>query len=140
MGRSNKNEASRRLKAAEDSLRLIINKTPALIHTALPDGSLDFFNQRWLKYVGLPLTDMLGWRWTSVIHPAEVDEFVAKWRASVLSGEPFLAESRVRRADGEYRWFLHRKEPLRNELGEIVRWHGTSIEIEERRTAEEKIR
>src|SRR5882672_7051391 len=138
MGRSNKNEASRRLKAAENPLRLIINKTPALIHTALPDGSLDFFNQRWLKYVGLPLTDLLGWRWTSVIHPAEVDELVAKWRASVLSGEPFLAESRVRRADGEYRWFLHRKEPLRDELGKIVKWYGSSIEIEDRKRAEEE--
>jgi PAS domain S-box-containing protein len=140
MGRSNKNEAPRRLKAAEDPLRLVINTAPVLIHTGLPDGSLDFFNQRWLEYVGLPLTDLLGWRWTSAIHPAEVDEFVGKWRASVLSGEPFLAESRVRRADGEYRWFLHRKEPLRNELGKIVKWYGSSIEIEERKTAEEKIR
>jgi formate hydrogenlyase transcriptional activator len=140
MGSSNKNVASRRLTAAEDPLRLLINSTPVLIHTGLPDGSLDFFNQRWLEYVGLPLTDLLGWRWTSAIHPAEVDEFLDKWRASVLSGEPFLAESRVRRADGEYRWFLHRKEPLRNELGEIVKWYGSSIEIEERKTAEEKIR
>src|SRR6266436_5008843 len=140
MGRSNKNEALRRLTAAEDPLRLLINTTPALIHTGLPDGALDYFNQRWLEYVGLPLTDLLGWRWTNAIHPAEVDEFVDKWRASVLSGEPFLAESRVRRADGEYRWFLHRKEPLRNELGKIVKWYGSSIEIEERKTAEEKIR
>jgi len=140
MGRSNKNEASRRLTAAEDPLRLLINTTPAFIDTALPDGSLDFFNQRWLEYVGLPLTDLLGWHWTSAIHPADVDEFVAKWRASVLSGQPFLAESRVRRADGEYRWFLHRKVPLRDELGTIVRWYGSSIEVEDRKRAEEIIR
>ena len=67
-------------------------------------------------------------------------QFVAKWRAALEAGEPFVAESRVRRADGEYRWFLHRKEPLRNEAGEIVKWYGSSIEIQERKIAEEKIR
>jgi formate hydrogenlyase transcriptional activator len=138
MGISNKDEVSRQLTAEEEPLRLLINTTPALIHTALPDGSLDFLNQRWLEYMGLPLRDLLGWGWTSAIHPAEVDEFVDKWRASVLSGEPFLAESRVRRADGKYHRFLHRKVPLRDELGKIVKWYGSSIEIEERKRAGEQ--
>src|SRR4051794_18439676 len=137
MGKSNKNQASRRQTKTEDSLSLLINTTPALIDTALPDGSLDFFNQRWLEYVGLPLTELLGWRWTSTIHPEDVDELLDKWRASLLSGEPFLAESRVRRADGEYRWFLHHKVPLRDELGKIVEWYGSSIEIEDRKRAED---
>jgi formate hydrogenlyase transcriptional activator len=65
---------------------------------------------------------------------------VAKWRASIKSGERFVHESRVRRADGEYRWFLHRKEARRNEAGEIVKWYGSSIEIQERKVAEERIR
>src|SRR5712664_4375459 len=133
-------EVSPRSARSEDPLQLVIDTTPALIHTALPDGSLDFFNRRWLEYVGLSLEEIQGWKWAASIHPEDVEQFVEKWRASVESGEPFEAESRVRRADGEYRWFLHRKVPLRDELGEIVRWHGTSIEIEERRTAEEKIR
>jgi PAS domain S-box-containing protein len=137
---SEKNATSRQLTATEHSLRLLIDTTPALLHTALPDGSLDFLNQRWLEYVGLSLTDLLGWRWTAAIHPKDVEEFVDKWRAALKSGEPFVAESRVRRADGEYRWFLHHKEPLRDELGKIVKWYGSSIEIEERKTAEEKIR
>jgi len=81
---------------------------------------------------------LIGWGWTSKIHPEDVEAFVASWLASVQSGEPFLAESRVRRADGEYRWFMHHKEPLRNELGEIVKWYGSSIDIQERKTAEEK--
>ena len=106
----------------------------------MPNGDLDFFNRGWLEYVGLPLRELLGWRWTSAIHPEDVEAIVAKWRASLESGKPFVAESRVRRADGEYRWFLHRKEPLRNEAGEIVKWYGSSIEIQERKTAEEKIR
>ena len=83
---------------------------------------------------------MLGWRWTSAIHPEDVEAFVGKWRTALESGEPFVAEARVRRADGEYRWFLQRSEPLRNEAGEIVKWYGSGIEIEERKIAEEKIR
>src|SRR5258705_1739945 len=75
-----------------------------------------------------------------MIHPEDVETIVPKWRAALEAGQPFIGESRVRRADGEYRWFLHREEPLRNEAGEIVKWYGSSIEIEERKTAEEKIR
>src|SRR5262249_41224713 len=105
----------------------------------LPDGALDFLNRGWLEYVGLPLTDLLGWRWTVAIHPEDVEAFVDIWRAAIRSGEPFVAESRVRRADGEYRWFIHRKVPLRDEAGRIVKWFGSSIEIEERKVAEERI-
>jgi PAS domain S-box-containing protein len=128
------------LRASESKYRHLVDTTPAFVHTALPNGDLDFFNRRWLEYVGIPITDLLGWRWTSAIHPEDVEIFVAKWRAALESGETFVAESRVRRADGEYRWFLHRKEPLRNELGEFVKWYGSSIEIQERKTAEERIR
>ena len=82
MGMSNKNEASRQPTATEDSPQLLIDTTPAFIHTALPDGALDFLNQGWLEYAGLPLTDLLGWRWTTAIHPEDVEEFVDKWRAA----------------------------------------------------------
>jgi PAS domain S-box-containing protein len=108
-------EVSPRSARSEDPLQLVIDTTPALIHTALPDGSLDFFNRRWLEYVGLSLEEIQGWKWTASIHPEDVEQFVEKWRASVESGELFEEESRVRRADGEYRWFLHRKVPLRDE-------------------------
>jgi PAS domain S-box-containing protein len=128
------------LRASESKYRQLVDTTPAFVHTALPNGELDFLNHGWLEYVGVPLTDLLGWRWTSRIHPEDVEAFVEKWRASVRSGEPFLAESRVRRADGEYRWFMHHKEPLRNELGQIIKWYGSSIDIQERKIAEERIR
>src|SRR6266446_8027379 len=96
---TNQEGVSQRLTPSEDPLQLVIDTTPALIHTALPDGSLDFFNRRWLEYVGLPLTDLQGWRWTTAIHPQDAAEFVDQWRAALASGEPFEAESRVRRAD-----------------------------------------
>jgi PAS domain S-box-containing protein len=139
MGIANHNQVSERLTPGDDRLRLLLDTTPALIHTGLPNGSLDFFNRRWLEYVGLPLTDLLGWRWTSAIHPEDVGEFVAQWRAAIESGELFEAESRVRRVDGEYRWFLHRKVPLRDKLGKIVHWYGSSIEIEDRKRFVEEL-
>ena len=121
-------------------LRTAIDSTPGLIHTGRPDGYLDFFNQAWLKYLGQPLERLLGWKWTAFIHPDDVDTIVEKWRASLTSGEPFLHEARVLCADGEYRWMLHHKVALRNQQGEIVKWYGSSIDIEDRKRAEEGLR
>ena len=132
--------AEEEVRASERKYRHLVDTTPAFVHTALPNGDVDFYNRGWLEYVGVPLTDLLGWGWTHMIHPEDVETIVPKWRAALEAGEPFVAESRVRRADGQYRWFLHREEPLRNQAGEIVKWYGSSIEIEERKVAEEKIR
>jgi len=128
-----------RLASASD-LQFIIDSAPALIHTAQPDGHIDFFNRTWLEYVGLRLEDLLGWKWTAAIHPDDLDGILEKWRASLASGEPFLHETRVRRADGQYRWMLHHKVALRDESGKIVKWYGSSLDIEERKTAEEQFR
>ncbi len=103
----------------EQSLRLrqIIDSAPALIHTARPDGYLDFFNQGWLNFVGQPLEKLLGWEWTSFIHPDDVEAFVQKWRGSIATGESFEGTARVLRSDGEYRWMLHHKLAMRGENG-----------------------
>src|SRR3954469_23442479 len=77
----------------------IIDSVPALIHTARPDGYLDYFNQRWLDYVGVPMQALLGWMWTAAIHPEDVEAIVNKWRSSIATDAPFLDEARVRRAD-----------------------------------------
>jgi formate hydrogenlyase transcriptional activator len=128
------------LKQAEDRLRLVIDTTPALLHSARPDGELDFFNQRMLDYLGLSLEEVSGWRWTSAIHPDDVEQIVDKWRWSLATGEPFESEARVRRADGVYCWQLHRKVPLRDPAGKIVKWFGSSIEIDDRKRAEDALR
>src|SRR6266496_2932848 len=135
-----RDRAEAAVRTSEQKYRHLVDTTPAFVHTALPNGEVDFYNRGWLEYVGLPLTDLLGWGWTCVLHPEDVETIVPKWRAALEAGEPFIGELRVRRADGEYRWFLHREEPLRNEAGEIVKWYGSSIEIEERKIAEEAIR
>jgi PAS domain S-box-containing protein len=140
MGITHSDEAIQRSSTAEDGLRLVVDSAPALIHTSLPDGYLDFFNESWLNYLGLSLEDVAGWKWTAVIHPEDVAAIVEKWRAALATGEPFEHEARVRRADGEYRWMFHHKVPLRDERGNIVKWYGSSIDIEDRKRAEEKVR
>jgi PAS domain S-box-containing protein len=122
--------------AIRDTLRLIVDTTPALIHTGRPDGYLDYFNRGWLDLLGCSLDEVRGWRWTNVIHPDDVADIVQKWHAALASGEPFEAEARVRRADGEYRLFLHRKVPMHDEQGAIIKWFGSSIDIEDRKRNE----
>jgi PAS domain S-box-containing protein len=125
--------------ASDDALRRAVDTTPAFIHTARPDGYIDYFNRGWLDFFGKPLEDVCGWRWTETVHPEDVAAIVQKWHAALASGEPFEIESRVRRADGSYRALLHRKLPLRDEHGNIVKWFGSSIDIEDRKCAEQKI-
>jgi formate hydrogenlyase transcriptional activator len=127
-------------KQAEDRPRLVLDTTPTLIHTARPDGYLDFFNRTWLRYAGLSLEDLQGWKWAAAIHAEDVEGMVNKWRASIASGEPALYEARVRRADGEYRWMLHHTIAERDEHGKIVKWYGSSIDIDDRKQAEARLR
>jgi PAS domain S-box-containing protein len=129
-----------KMKTAEAQLRIAVDTAPALIHSARPDGYIDFLNKGWLEYVGLPMEDLEGWLWTNAFHPDDIESCLTKWRAALASGEPFEAESRVRRADGEYRTMIHRKLPLRDGQGNIVKWYGSGIDIEDRKRAEDKIR
>jgi len=126
--------------ATENALRRAVDTTPAFIHTARPDGYLDYFNRGWLDFLGKSLEEVCGWRWTESVHPEDVAGIVQKWHAALASGEAFEAEARVRRADGTYRALLHRKVPLHDEHGNIVKWFGSSIDIEDRKCAEEHLR
>jgi PAS domain S-box-containing protein len=125
--------------ATEDALRLAVDTTPAFIHTARADGYLDYFNRGWLDFLGKSLEDVCGWRWTESVHPEDVAALVQKWHAALTSGDPFEIEARVRRADGSYRAFLHRKLPLRDEHGNIVKWFGSSLDINDQKCAEQRM-
>ena len=120
--------------------RLVVDVTPALIFSARPVGYLDYFNARWLEWLGVPLDAITGWAWIDLIHPDDRDEHVRRWQVAVASGSPAISEARVRRANGEYRWMLHHTVPMRDDSGEIVRWFGSSVDIEDRKQAERKIR
>jgi PAS domain S-box-containing protein len=128
------------LQSSEDRLRLVIDTIPAHAWSARPDGSVDFINQRFLEFTGRSMEDMLGWGWGSLVHPEDLTRYIGDWQAAVATGEAMESEARVRRMDGDYRWLLIRNVPLRNELGSIVNWYGTAIDIEERHRAEEALR
>jgi len=128
------------LQSSEDRLRLVIDTIPAYAWSALPDGSVDFINRRFLEFTGRSKEDMLGWGWGSLVHPDDLTGYIGEWQAAVASGEPMEGEIRVRRMDGEYRWLLIRNMPLRDERGNIVNWYGTAIDIEERHRAEDALR
>jgi PAS domain S-box-containing protein len=121
-------------------VQVLVDSIPALIHTARPDGYLDYFNKPWLEYLGVTLDKVAGWNWTAYIHPEDIEGIVAKWRTCLATGEIFEYETRVRRANGEYRWMFHRKVPVRDANGNIVKWYGSSLDVEERKTAEEQLR
>jgi PAS domain S-box-containing protein len=117
----------------------IVDSSPALLHTTRPDGYLDFFNQTWLDFTGEPLEKLRGWGWTSSLHPEDVEASVRNMRESFAMGKPFQETSRVRRADGVYRWMLHLEVPVFDRVGNLIKWNGSSIDIDERKRAEERL-
>jgi PAS domain S-box-containing protein len=121
------------------SLQKLVDSFPGFIFTNRPDGYLDYCNQSMLEYLGVPFEALEGWRWGAVVHSDDVAEVTARWQASLASGEPFECEARVRRADGAYRWMLHREVPVRDESGQIVKWHGSSIDVDDRVTEQEQL-
>jgi PAS domain S-box-containing protein len=121
-------------------LRQILDSSPALIHTARPDGYLDFFNRTWCEFVGKPVEELYGWKWTSCVHPDDIGVLLEKWRESIATGNPLEAEARVRRADREFRWMLHQKIAQHDADGMIIGWHCTSVDIESRKQAEDSLR
>ncbi len=125
---------------AEDLLRNVIDTTPAFLHSSDPDGKLGFFNRRWLEYLGANEEDLQGWGWTDFIHPEDSKEMLTRWQACRASGEVFQYESRIRRADGQYLWFLHRMVPEWDAQGNISIWYGSSIEIDDRMRAEQELK
>ena len=124
----------------EDDLSRVLNALPGLVWTALPDGQIDFVNQRWCEYTGLSVDEACGCGWQIAIHPEDLPELLPRWQSILASGESGEMEARLRRFDGDYRRFHISASPSRDAAGEIVKWYGVSTDIEERRRAEEALR
>ena len=128
------------IKQSEARLRKIIDTIPTLAWCGLPDASKEFFNKRWHDYTGLSPEEASGWGWKVTIHPDDLEKLMDRSFEFIASEDPGEVEARMRRFDGEYRWFLFRAEPLRDEHGNVVNWYGTNTDIEDRKRAEEKLR
>jgi len=127
------------LKNQEKRLREAVETIPAMTFTTLSDGSNTFVNKRWTEYTGLSVEKTSGAGWQRAIHPEDLVRHAEKWRISVATGQLFEDEARFRRAsDGEYRWFLVRCVPLRDQQRKIVKWYGTLTDIEDRKRAEQE--
>jgi PAS domain S-box-containing protein len=123
-------------KGPEDPLRKMIDTIPTLAWSCRPDGTIEFVNQRWLDYTGLSFEEALGWGWKVPVHPEDLGKRLDTWLRLLAYGEPGEGEARLRRFDGEYRWFLFRAVPVRDEQGSVVRWYGTITDIEDLKQAE----
>jgi PAS domain S-box-containing protein len=131
--------AEQKIRQAERDLQVTIDTIPALAGSYQRDGSPDFVNQAWRDYTGLSLADLKG-RWEKVIHPDDVALVESERRAHLATGKPFQMEQRLRRADGEYRWHLLSRVPVRDENGNVVKWYAAGYDIEDRKRAEDTLR
>lgn len=137
---TDRKRAGEALKASERELRSIINTIPTLAWSAEANGSVTFLNQRWLDYTGLTTQEANDWGWGVTIHADDTENLLEYWKSRLTAGEPGEVETRLRRHDGVYRWFLIRFEPFRDESGKVLRWYGTTTDIEDRKRAEEKLK
>jgi PAS domain S-box-containing protein len=124
------------LRREDAKLREAIETIPAMAWMAGPRGALQFLNRRWVEYTGLSQLNAEEVRKVA-IHPNDLDRIERRMDASFASGEPFEEEMRMRRTDGEYRWFLTRAVPLRDKRGKVVKWYGAAADIQDRKRAEE---
>jgi PAS domain S-box-containing protein len=130
----------RTAERAQASNKALVDTIPAMIWIAAPDGSRDFNSQRWLDFTGLSAREATGKSWAATLYAEDRPAVMEKWQLAVTTGKPFEVEARARGVNGQYRWFLVRAEPLRDERGTIVNWYGTSTDIEERKRAIEALR
>jgi PAS domain S-box-containing protein len=105
-------------------IRLLVDTIPTMAWSASPDGSAEFFNRRWLDYAGLSMEEASDWGWTVALHPEDRVRLMDYWRRLLAFGEAGEIEARLRRHDGEYRWFMFRAEPARDNHGDIFEWYG----------------
>jgi PAS domain S-box-containing protein len=124
------------LRKSEQHLRLLVETIPALVGRTTTTGTLDYVNQRVIDYFGLEL-GRLGFR---VLHPDDRYGFWGKWRRALKTGAAWEDTYRVRRADGEYRWFHQRNEPLLDRDGRVVCWYSVGFDVTDSREMEETLR
>jgi PAS domain S-box-containing protein len=123
------------LRESEQQLRTLADTIPQLAWMAHPDGHIFWYNQRWYDYTGTTPAEMEGWGWQSVHDPEMLSQVLERWRASLETGEPFDMEFPLKGADGVFRWFLTRVNPLRDSRGNLLRWFGTNTDVDEQRRA-----
>ena len=132
-------KAQEQIRQQAELTNEIIDAIPTMAWSILPNGKLDFVNQRWLQYTGVPFDDAMKDP-TGTVHPEDLPRAMQKWKENSARNTAYDDEMPLKRADGQYCWFLVRTAPLRDEQGNVCKWYGVSIEIDERKKIEEELR
>ncbi len=119
------------LRESESFYRQTLESIPGMVFTTRPEGYCDFQSQQWVEFTGVPMSEHLGDGWNALLHPEDQPRALVAWRDAVEGRAPYDVEYRVRRHDGEYEWFKVRARPIRDEAGQIVRWFGTAMNIDD---------
>lgn len=128
------------LRESERSLSLLINTIPAMAWSSTADGQLQYWNQNLIDYVGLPFQEIVGFGFFQIFHPDDLEGMRLSWEEVISTRQPKPVDARIRRFDGEYRWFNLRQNPLLDAEGNVVRWYGVVVDIEDRKRAEASLR
>ncbi|WP_154668179.1 ATP-binding protein [Pseudoduganella violaceinigra] len=128
------------LRNSEEELRALANSIPQLAWIAGSDGAITWYNERWQEYTGMDERHMLDEGWKQVYAPEVIPAMLSHWHLSVESGRPFEMEFPIRARDGQYRWFLTRANPMRDSSGRILRWFGTSTDVDQVKRVQEQLR
>ncbi|MCK6551696.1 PAS domain-containing protein, partial [Myxococcota bacterium] len=126
--------------ASELRFRNLAEGIPGIVFTSHADGSNEYTSNAFYEYSGLPPGSGEGHGWRQVLHPDDLERVAESWRRAIHVGAPFEVEGRMRRADGEYRWFVTRAVPERDAAGNLVRWIGTAFDVDDRRRLEDALR
>jgi PAS domain S-box-containing protein len=128
------------LRESEQRFHSLADSMPQLVWTALPDGTVDYYNQRYQEYREIKPVEGAAWEWGPVLHPDDLQPTVDAWHRSVETGEIYQIEHRVQISDGSYRWHLSRSVPMRDKSGQVIRWFGTATDIHDLKVAEERLK
>jgi PAS domain S-box-containing protein len=132
--------AEQAVRESESRLREIIETIPALVWRAGSDGHIDYVSKRLLEYLGSPLEEIIGWGWMDKVHPDDIAFKVQTWLRNLEAATSHAANCRFRGADGAYRWFNVRGEPLHDTEGRVQNWYGVLIDVDDQKKAEEASR
>jgi PAS domain S-box-containing protein len=129
------------LRKSEESYRYLSEALPQIIWSADTYGNINYFNSWTYQYTGLQQEDLLGWNWLKFIHPDDVEWAVSEWKGALEAEEPLKAEFRISNAaSDEYKWHLHKAVPIKDTEDKVVKWIGSSIDIDDQKKREKTLR
>ena len=127
-------------REGEARLRQVADAMPQIVWVTRPDGYHEYYNRRWYEYIGCTPEECIGHGWNAPLHPDDRQRAIERWDRSLGTGEPYEVEYRFRSREGEYRWFLGRALPVRDDAGRVVLWFGTCTDIEDMKRTETLLR